>query len=79
MRDLKYALIEADEACPTFLVLRYDVAEESMEAEMSYDELQPGVPEDDLATHAMLLDRWATRLQETGDESPLPSSGTFGR
>lgn len=63
------AVTEANEEMPTRIVLRYQVAAESMEASMTYDDLQPGNTADDRLANGPLLSIWVERLRATGNDS----------
>ncbi|WP_040282631.1 hypothetical protein [Tessaracoccus massiliensis] len=54
---------------PTRMVLSFDTGTQEMNAEFSYEPLQPGVPEDELVPDAKLADRWLERLRSTGEDS----------
>ncbi|GAA4894722.1 hypothetical protein GCM10025789_10080 [Tessaracoccus lubricantis] len=58
-----------DDEFPTRLVLSFSPAEQELNADFSYEPLQPGVPDDELVPDAQLADRWLERLRATGNES----------
>lgn len=68
-RQLRDAVIEAGEALPTRIVVRYDVAAEEMNADICYDDLQPGVPEEQQVSNSELIEQWVARLRQTGNDS----------
>ncbi len=67
--QLHTALEDAGVEAPTRVVVRYDVAREDMEASMTYDDLQPGVPEEDRIPDGHLFEQWFERLKNTGSDS----------
>lgn len=67
--DLKQQVVAAGEELPTRVVLRYDVAEEEMNADITYDDLQPGVPESKQVSNSELIEQWVARLRTTGNDS----------
>ena len=66
---LRNKVVEAGEELPTRIVLRYDVKQEELTASMTYDSLEPGVPEEKQVSNTGLIERWIERLRETGDDS----------
>lgn len=69
VRPFYATLLETDVAVPTRIVLHYDVAEETMEASVCWDDLQPGVPESEQVSNTELLEQWVARLRATGNDS----------
>lgn len=67
--ELRDAVVEANEPLPTRIVLRYDVKQKELTASMTYDSLEPGVPEEKQVSNTELIERWIERLRETGDDS----------
>ncbi|WP_342762553.1 hypothetical protein, partial [Dermabacter hominis] len=67
--ELRNTVVEAGEPLPTRIVLRYDVKQEELTASMTYDSLEPGVPEEKQVSNTELIERWIERLRETGDDS----------
>nr|WP_108871368.1 hypothetical protein [Tessaracoccus timonensis] len=67
--ELDDKVTAAGEELPTRIVLRYDVAEEEMNADMTYDDLQPGVPESKQVSNTELIEQWVARLRTTGNDS----------
>lgn len=73
MTDATVAFAEAvrgaGEDMPTRVVVRYEVMDESVEADMSYGDLQPGSGGADLLPGGALFDIWVERLRSTGNDS----------
>ena len=67
--ELDDKVTAAGEELPTRIVLRYDVADEEMNADMTYDDLQPGVPESKQVSNTELIEQWVARLRATGNDS----------
>lgn len=67
--ELDDKVTAAGEELPTRIVLRYDVADEEMNADITYDDLQPGVPESKQVSNTELIEQWVARLRETGNDS----------
>ncbi len=67
-------LLELDdvEEMPARMILRFDTAEQSLEAEFYHESLQPGVADEDLRPEARLADEWFERLKATGNDSAAP-------
>lgn len=63
------ALRDAGEEMPKRMVLRYDVAEEEMNATMTYDDIQPGVADSQRADNGTVIREWTDRLRQTGNDS----------
>lgn len=77
LADLNDQLYESDpdggDDVPTRVIVRYDVSEEEMNADMHYGPLQDqDVPESDLIDPTTLINNWYERLVATGNESAQP-------
>lgn len=70
--DLASRVREAGEEMPQRIIMRYDVLDENMEASLTYDDLQPGVAEEDRLDAGTLVDRWVERLRTRGSDSAEP-------
>lgn len=57
---------------PTRVVVRYGVAEQEMNADFHYGDLQPGVPDAQQLDPGSLIDAWVDRLAQTGNDSAAP-------
>ncbi len=65
-------LLELDdvEEMPARMILRFDTAEQSLEAEFHHESLLPGGDEVRLEAH--IADEWFARLKATGNDSAAP-------
>lgn len=67
--DMLLALRDAGEEMPKRMVVRYDVADEELSATMTYDDIQPGVPESQRVDNGTVIRQWIDRLRETGNDA----------
>lgn len=60
------------DALPTRIIFRYRVSDQDFNADLTYDDLQPGVPDDDRKPLSAMERQWVARLTETGEDGADP-------
>lgn len=67
--DMWLAVRDAGEEMPKRIVVRYAVADEEVDATMTYDDIQPGTAESKRVDNGTVIREWIERLRRTGNDS----------
>lgn len=67
--DFQDALEAAGEPVPTRIVLRFNVADDDVNEDLTYEPLEPGVAEEEQSPASVLHERWVERLRDTGNDA----------